>query len=207
MKKDMNEDYREEFEQEDESTAGLSDRRKKWLNILREVRSTLVTCVIVLAVVILVNLFVGRLVKVDGHSMDPNLANGELLVMDKITYDFRDPRRFEIVIFPHDDKLFIKRVIGLPGETVQIKDGRFLINGKPIKDDYGMEPIEESMYGRARRPVTLGPDEYFCVGDNRNHSGDSRLEEVGNVKRDIIQGRAVFRLLPLKRLGRLDYGE
>lgn len=174
------------------------------LRILREIRGFLVTFLILIGIVLLINIFIGRLVKVDGHSMDTTLANGDLLIMDKVTYKLRDPERNEIVIFPHGDKLYIKRVIGLPGETVQIKDGKFFIDGKELEGDHGLEAIKPDMYGRAAEPVKLGTDEYFCVGDNRNHSGDSRLQSVGNVKRDIIQGRAIFRLTPFAHFGKLN---
>ncbi len=181
-----------------------SDDDSLILRILREIRGFLITLLVLLAIVLVINIFIGRLVKVDGHSMDTTLSNGEILVMDKISYKFSDPKRYDIVIFPHEDKYYIKRVIGLPGETVQIIDGAFYINGEKLDDNHGLEPIEESMYGRAAEPVKLANDEYFCVGDNRNHSGDSRLESVGNVKRDIIDGKAIFRLTPIKRFGTLN---
>ncbi|MDO5695261.1 MAG: signal peptidase I [Eubacteriales bacterium] len=177
----------------------------KLLRRLRSIRRTLISWVVVLVVIVLINVYIGRLVRVDGHSMDPNLSHGQLLIMDKITYRFRAPKRNEIVIFPHGDKLFIKRVIGLPGETVQIRDGQFYINGQLLADKYGKEPIAQTMYGRAVHEVRLGADEYFCVGDNRNHSGDSRLDSVGNVHRDDIRGRAIFRLTPFREIGGLKY--
>lgn len=184
------------------------DSNEKIISILGQIRSTLITFLVMLAILVVINVFLGKLVKVDGHSMDNTLTHGEILVLDSITYDFRDPKRFEIVVFPHDDKLFIKRVIGLPGETIEIKNGEFYVDGVRLETDtYGNEKIKEDMYGRASKPVLLGKDEYFCVGDNRNHSGDSRLEEVGNVKRSQFVGRAIFRLYPFSKFGGLNFGE
>ena len=95
---------------------------------------------------------------------------------------------------------FIKRVIGLPGETVQIVGGRVYINGELLESDvYGNELMISA--GRASQPITLGENEYFVLGDNRNGSKDSRVEEVGNVKRSQIQGKALLRIWPLNKVG------
>jgi len=147
--------------------------------------------------------FVAQRTDVNGTSMVPTLENGDQLICDKLTYHFRDPERFEIVIFPYQyapKTYFIKRVIGLPGERVRIdEDGNIYINGKLLVEHYGAEKMEYP--GRAAQEIQLGDDEYFVLGDNRNVSEDSRYEDVGNIKRKDIIGRAVFRIYPFSKMG------
>ena len=95
---------------------------------------------------------------------------------------------------------YIKRVIGLPVETVYIdENGIIYIDGAVLPESYGREVIKNP--GRAGEIITLGPEEYFCLGDNRNNSSDSRMEDVGNIKRADIRGKAWFRLFPFERVG------
>lgn len=192
--------------QDDDNNDKMNNQAKgldKALKIVKEIKSTIIVCLLAVIVVAITNSYIARVVKVDGHSMDPNLANNEMLILNRLSYRFSEPSRFDIVVFPHDDKFYIKRIIGLPGETVQVKDGEFYINGSRLDEDYGNEPIVSYFYGRAKEPVKLGVDEYFCVGDNRNHSSDSRTKEVGNVKRDTLLGKATFRFYPFKRFGKV----
>ena len=123
-------------------------------------------------------------------------------MMDKLSYRFHDPARFDIVVFPvvrdGKEEYYIKRVIGLPGETVQIIDGYVYINGEKLDENYGAEVMNDA--GRAAEPITLGDDEYFVLGDNRNRSDDSRYENVENLKREKIVGRAWVRIWPFDRI-------
>lgn len=175
-------------------------------NIMKEIIGTVVYVAIICLVVFLVLRFVGQRTVVNGHSMDPTLANQENLIMDKISYHFNDPKRFDIVIFPGPEEngehpYFIKRVIGLPGETVQIIDGKVYIDGEELTDDvYGITDYIEQP-GIAAEPFTLGEDEYFCLGDNRPVSYDSRYEEVGPVHRSEIIGKVWIRIWPLSKFG------
>lgn len=171
------------------------------LRILKEIKSTVFMCLLAVVIVVVTNVFIAKIIKVEGHSMDTTLANGEMLILDRISYRFSEPARFDIVVFPHNTSFYIKRIIGMPGETIQIKDGEFYIDGVKLEGDHGNEPIADYFYGRTKEPVKLGADEYFCVGDNRNHSADSRTVEVGNVKRNIIMGKAIFRFYPFSRFG------
>ena len=98
-----------------------------------------------------------------------------------------------------ENEYYVKRVIGLPGETVQIIGEEIYINGELLKEDYGKEPITNP--GRAAEPITLGEDEYFVLGDNREVSLDSRYTQVGNVKRENIGGKAILRIWPLNQFG------
>ena len=147
--------------------------------------------------------FVGQRTEVIGSSMVPSLEDGNQLITDKITYRFREPQRFEIIVFPHepDNEYYIKRIIGLPGETVRIDDdGTIYINGEALEESYGYgETRPESL----REPVLLGEDEYFVLGDNREVSLDSRYPEVGNIPGSIIIGRAWLQLYPFDRFGLL----
>jgi signal peptidase I len=139
--------------------------------------------------------------------MEPTLADEDNLIVDKITYLFRDPKRTEIVVFPYRDRegvYYIKRVIGLPGETVYIdENGYVYIDGKVLKEDYIKELANDA--GIASVPVVLGEDEYFVMGDNRNNSSDSRDPSVGNIQRDQIIGKAFLRIWPLNKIGILKH--
>jgi len=151
--------------------------------------------------------YVVQSTRVDGASMETALQDGECLMIDKLTYRMRDPERFEIVIFPFEEDVFyIKRIIGLPGETVQILDGKVYIDGEPLEGDiYSEEWIENP--GRAEEPIELGENEYFLLGDNRNKSLDSRYEIVGDVELDQFVGRAFFRYYPFDQMGLLTEKE
>ena len=165
---------------------------------------TLLYLLVVLCLTYFVITFIGQRLKVEGASMESTLYNGDNLIVDKITYRFEDPKRFDIIIFPFhpENKVFIKRIIGLPGETVQIDDqGNIYINDELLMESYGKEVIRPENVGIASEPVLLGEDEYFVMGDNRNNSKDSRMETVGNVHRADIIGRAWLRILPFSKFG------
>ena len=170
---------------------------------MREILDWVIWAACVFLISFLLVHFVIQKLDVNGSSMVPTLENGEQVLMDKISYRFHEPERYDIVVFPYqykEDTYFIKRVIGLPGETVQINSlGQILIDGEPIEDPYAKEI---TLYaGVAAVPITLGDDEYFVLGDNRNVSEDSRYPDVGNIKREAIMGRAWLRIWPLKAFG------
>ena len=122
---------------------------------------------------------------------------------------FHDPERFDIIVFPFQyqaNTYYIKRIIGLPGETVQImEDGSIYINGEKLEESYGREVIQPETIGRAAEPIVLGEEEYFVMGDNRNNSSDSRTDIVGNIKREDIIGKAWLRIWPLSDFGVLKH--
>lgn len=180
-------------------------REKKKKSAIREVFGWLIYLIILVTVAFLIIHFVGERTVVSGESMVPTLQDGDNLVVDKLSYRFRNPKRFEIVVFPFQyqkDTYYIKRIIGLPGETVQIYDGIVYINGKPLKESYGNQPIRNP--GLASETITLGEDEYFVLGDNRNNSADSREPSVGNIHKKDIIGRALFRMWPIDNVGLLN---
>lgn len=170
--------------------------------IVKELFGWIVFIVVVVAASYLIVTFVGQRTEVSGSSMETTLSSGDQLIVDKISYRFRDPKRYDIVVFPYryeENTYYIKRIIGLPGETVQIVDGMVYINGSPLNEHYGNEVIEDP--GSAAEPITLGDDEYFVLGDNRNNSQDSRASNVGLIHRDELLGRAWVRILPLDQFG------
>lgn len=187
-----------------------SKRKGRGLNkVLREMISTLLYLLIVLCLTYFVINYVGQRTEVWGASMESTLNHGDNLIVDKITYRFSDPQRFDIIVFPfqyEENTYYIKRIIGLPGETVQIDlNGTIYIDGEVLEENYGREVIKPENVGIAINPVTLGADEYFVMGDNRNNSSDSRTEVVGNIHRDDIIGRAWIRIWPLSEIGILKH--
>ena len=143
---------------------------------------------------------------VDGDSMEPTLQNGENLWVEKISNRFDKLKRFDVIVFyPYgkvNGEYFIKRIIGLPGETVQIIGETIYINGDPLDEDYGKDPIIFS--GIATNELTLADDEYFVMGDNRTISFDSRYSKVGPVKKENIAGKAFLIIWPLSAFGTID---
>lgn len=170
--------------------------------IIKELFGWILFIVIVVAASYLVVTFVGQRTQVSGESMETTLSDGDHLIVDKITYRFRDPKRYDIVVFPYryeENTYYIKRIIGLPGETVQIVDGYVYINGVQLDEHYGNALIMDP--GQAAQPITLGEDEYFVLGDNRNNSQDSRSANVGVIHRDELLGRAWIRIWPIDKFG------
>ncbi|HBA68594.1 MAG TPA: signal peptidase I [Lachnospiraceae bacterium] len=175
--------------------------------VLKEILSTSIYLLIVLCLTYIVIHFVGQRTQVVGASMETTLSDNDNLIVDKLTYRFRDPKRFDIIVFPfqyEEDTYYIKRIIGLPGETVYIDgEGNIYINGELLEESYGKEVIQDA--GRAYEPVMLGENEYFVMGDNRNNSQDSRDPSVGNISRKNIIGRAWIRIWPLGKFGILKH--
>jgi signal peptidase I len=179
----------------------------KKTDLKKEVLSWIFYILFVIALTYLIITFVGQRTMVDGRSMNATLNDGDNLIVEKLSYRFGDPERFDIIVFPPQEspkEHYIKRIIGLPGETVQIDaEGKIYINGEVLEENYGLETIRNA--GRAAEPITLGDDEYFVLGDNRNNSKDSRSDAVGNVKRSSITGRAWLRIWPLSDIGFLKH--
>ena len=181
---------------------------------LKEILSTSIYLLIVLLCTYLFIQFVAQRTIVKGSSMEPTLVGtdedepdkvGDNLIVDKLSYRFGEPERFDIIVFPYrmDSKqLLIKRIIGMPGETVEVReDGFIYINGEQLMEGYGKEIIDSNHLGTVEYPITLGKDEYFVLGDNRNNSSDSRYPMVGNVHREDIIGKAWLRICPFSKIG------
>lgn len=171
----------------------------------KEILKWIVSFAIAILVALFIITFVGQRVIVDGHSMEATLQDRDSLICDKLSYRFSEPERFDIVIiYPDDTKEtnWIKRIIGLPGEEVRIdEEGNIYINGEILEENYGKEVIEDP--GIAIEPIQLGEDEYWVMGDNRNHSRDSRV--IGPVPRSNIVGKAFMRIYPFDKFGLIKH--
>lgn len=179
--------------------------------MLHELLSWILYIAIVIALTYLVITYVGQRTEVNGESMMETLYDGDNLIVDKISYRFRDPERYEIIVFPYDyetKQYFIKRIIGLPNETISIVDGKVYIDGKLLEDEvYGREIMEQDDGSLWQMdPLELGDDEYFVLGDNRNNSMDSRDPSVGVLRKDDLIGRAWIRIWPLDSFGAIKNG-
>ncbi len=173
---------------------------------LQETISFLLYVAAVVGITFLIITYVGQRTYVSGSSMENTLSDGDNLIVDKLSYRFSAPKRFDIIVFPfkyEEHVYYIKRIIGLPGETVQIVDGIIYIDGEALEEAYGREVMEGA--GLAAEPVVLGEDEYFVLGDNRNDSTDSRDPSVGNIRKGDIIGRAWVRIWPLDKIGVLKH--
>lgn len=158
---------------------------------------------VVLFFAIVVGIFFFRSVTMQEGSMEPTLSAGDKFFINQAAYKLGDPKRGDMIAFKtsasDEASIHIKRVIGLPGETIQIKDGQILIDGKVYKEGKGFPVISNP--GLAKEPVTLESGEYFVLGDNRNNSEDSRYGDIGNVNKKYITGKLWFVASPFKKLG------
>ena len=172
--------------------------------IMRELLNTAIYLLCVLGAVWLVITFVGQRTEVEGASMENTLHNGDNLIVDKLSYRFHDPERFDIIVFPfqfQDNTYYIKRIIGLPGETVTIRDGKVYINDstESLRDDFCPEtPVGD--FG----PYEVPEGCYFMLGDNRNVSKDSRYWLNPYVEKDKIIGKAFLRYWPLNKISLIE---
>lgn len=183
-----------------------SEKRKK---IIKEI---IIWVVEIIAVILLAYFLVEYAVEkttVVGESMETTLQEGDKVIINKLAYRFSKPKRFDVIVFKQSGKEHsyynIKRIIGLPGETVQIKDGVVYINGEPITEKSAVDVIKNP--GLAVEPITLEDKEYFVLGDNRNLSEDSRFANIGNVVLDDIIGKAWIRLKPFNFVNELNPAE
>jgi signal peptidase I len=203
MNNDKNDTF-SDLEAYNDTSNGKPEKKRKPLAILWDV---LIYAIIIYSCLYLIPTYVMQRTIVDGPSMENTLHNEEQLIVEKISYHLDELKRFDIIVFyPHgrkSEEYYVKRIIGLPGETIQIKGSDIYIDGEVLKEDYGKDPITYA--GLAAEPIVLGEDEYFVMGDNREVSLDSRYEEVGVVKKENIGGRAVLRIWPLKKFGLITH--
>ena len=216
----------EEVYEEEEKEEKKEKKKRSKVSIAIEIG---IYVALIFICVYIVPKYVMQRTAVSGESMEETLHDGESLLINKISYRFHDPERYDIVVFypkgkeVDDSEFYIKRVYGLPGETIQIKKNVIYINGQPIEDKYAKNPMDEE--GLAAKPYTLKDDEFFVLGDNREVSLDSRkiptkdmdkyadmytedeLEMMsedaapGPVKRSYIEGKAFLRIWPLGEFG------
>lgn len=165
---------------------------------------------IAIFIVLPIRLYIAQPFIVSGSSMDPTFANGEYLIVDEVSYRFSGPERGDVIIFrfPQDtSKFFIKRIIGLPGEVVEVIGSQVYITNDEYPNGLALDESYIANTSRAEMRIRLGDDEYFVMGDNRPASSDSRI--WGPLDRDLIIGRAFARLLPVGKFdlfpGEHDY--
>ncbi len=201
-------EQKEIVEIEDENEDDDTPKDALW-NLLKTFRNFAILALIIF----LIHEFGIQRNVVNGKSMENVLQDQDSVLVDKFSYRFSNPQRYDIVLFPYEKQngekiILIKRIIGLPGEKVCIKKGAVYINGKKLEDDYGIEPIKDSGY--AKTSIQLDDDSYFVLGDNRNNSVDSRsldrygIPVIGQVKKEKIIGKAFFRVYPFNSFGELD---
>ena len=174
-------------------TFGKTKRRIDY-ELLRVILTWTVEIVVVCLIAFAFVWCFGKRVSMIGDSMKPEIANGDITLVNRISYGIFGPGRGDVIAFQpngnENSHYYIKRVVGLPGETIEFKDGALLVNGKKIKERYSATEIED--VGIVEEPITLGSKEYFVLGDDRGSSEDSRFADVGNVKRDEIAGQVWF---------------
>ena len=162
-----------------------------------EIKDWIVSIVVAVALAMFIRTFIVELYVVDGPSMRPTLESEERLVVNKFIYRFRTPEKGEVLVFqyPRDpSRDFIKRVIATPGDTVEIREGRVLVNDQLLTEDYILEKT------RSEYPKSTVPEgRIFVMGDNRNNSEDSRFADVGFVPYDLIKGKAILVFWPISQ--------
>ncbi|MBW4658947.1 MAG: signal peptidase I [Drouetiella hepatica Uher 2000/2452] len=188
--------------------ASKPDLDKPSFRLQKSQKENLQIVAIALALAVIIRLFIAEPRFIPSDSMVPTLLIGDRLVIEKISYRFHPPTLGDIVVFepPQQlqiygyapDKAFIKRVIGTPGDIVQVKQGEVYLNSQPLTEPYTAEPPDYEM-----EPVQVPPNQLFVMGDNRNNSNDSHV--WGFLPQENVIGRAVFRFFPIDRIGRVKF--
>ena len=181
------------------------ERREKTGRLIREIIIWAVELLLVIGVAYFIVHYAVEKTTVAGESMEPILSSGDEIIINKFAYRFTDPKRFDIIVFKQNGKEHsfynIKRIIGLPGETVSIRDGYVYINNKPLKEKMNAPVMATA--GVAEEELKLDDNEFFVLGDNRNNSEDSRFTSLGNVVKEDIIGKAWIRLNPFNFVNQL----
>ena len=167
------------------------------VKVMKELREWIKSIIVAIILALIIRGFVMESFIVEGSSMMPTLTDNERVLVNKVTYKFREPKKGEIIVFPHpvyesNDTILIKRVLGLPGDKIEILQGKLYINGNEIEEDYIIN--DNQSYG----PFSVEDNTVFVLGDNRNNSIDSR--HIGFVEIDDIRGKTFFRYWPLTQV-------
>ena len=186
-----------------ELSFGRKRKRRVNYELLHEIFVWGIQIVVVCAVAYFLIYFFGQKVSIIGDSMKPNLENGYITYVNRLVYKVIKPKRGDIIAFkPNGNEsshYYVKRVIGLPGETVEYKDGAIFIDGEKLEEEYKTTKIEE--LGLLEDVIVLDYDEYFVLGDDRLNSEDSRVANIGNVKKSEIEGEVWFVISPKENRG------
>ncbi len=181
-------------------------KKKVHVPIVKEVISWSVEIVIILVIAFVFVYYIGLRTSVVGQSMSPTLENRQEILVNRFIYSITDPKPNDIVVFlPNGNEkshYYVKRIIGVPGDKVIIKDGAVYVNGELFEEEAETAAILDAEL--AEEEIVLAEDEYFVLGDNRNNSEDSRYANIGNVKKEYIIGKAWFIVSPYQDFGFLD---
>jgi len=180
------------------------ERRIEDKNYFIIVMKFIIDIAVAAGIAVFLFLYLGKTVTVSGYSMEDTLTNNDRIMLDKFTYALVDIERFDVVVFSvgEDKGEYVKRVIGMPGERIQIKNGKIYIDGKVLKESIDKAAILNA--GRAEDEILLGDNEYFVLGDNRNNSEDSRFDTIGNIKKENIIGKAWFEITGITDFGFIE---
>lgn len=175
-------------------------KKKKTVDLKKEIISWILTLAAAVAIALVIRTFIFEPVRVDGNSMLNTLRDGEIMFVTKPEYLFGDPMHGDVVIcrYPNRKPYFVKRVVGIPGDTVGITGNVVYINGEAIDETYLAD--ERNRYDHTMQPITLGENEYFVMGDHRDDSNDSRSSSVGPLMRNQIIGHVRYVLYPFNRI-------
>jgi signal peptidase I len=199
----VEEEFLEDFPDDEIETDIIKDKNEK--SIAYEILMFIRDLAFMLVIFGLFTTFIADRTSVIGDSMEPNIHDGDYFILNKISYRFSEPERFDIVVFPYNNgqSNYIKRIIGLPGEKIEVKtDGQIYINDKVLDEQFGVEIIR--IIGDQPFPIIIPDNEYFVMGDNRNDSSDSRYQDVGTIPKADIIGKAGIRIWPLSDFGTVE---
>ena len=182
----------------------FSRRRRKFnMPLFKEVMSWVIECAIVIFIAYTLVTFFGCRTTVVGNAMNDTLTNEEQILVNRFVYNVSSPKQGDVIAFlPNGNEkshYYVRSVVACPGDTVQIKDGKVYVNGEVYQEKIMVASIEDA--GVASEEIKLGDDEYFVLGDNRNNSEDSRLANIGNVKKSYIIGKAWFYFKSIGNMG------
>ena len=171
-------------------------KKKISKEMIHEIAAEVFYCIAAVLLAFVIVFLVGMKISVIGVSMEPSLQNGQEVLVNRFIYKLFSPRRGDVVVFlPNGNKnshYYLKRIIGLPGEKIQIIGGYVYVNGELLEEEEFYDKIADA--GIAENEITLGSDEYFVLGDNRNNSEDSRSGNIGNVSGEMIDGKAWYHM-------------
>lgn len=184
----------------------LYSKRPKIMKIIRSILLWILGCALMIGLAYLIIEYAMEKTTMMGNSMNTTLNDGDKIIINKIVYWRNDPKRYDVIVFKQSgeehDYYNIKRVIGIPGDTIEIVSGYIYINGEKYEEEITLEPMH--LAGLAAEPIELQANEYFVLGDNRNNSEDSRFANIGLIVREDIVGKAWLRLSPFSIIDKIN---
>lgn len=178
-------------------------RKKVNVSLVKNILNWILSVALVIYIAFVFVYYIGQKTTVIGPSMSTTLEDGQQILINRFLYKISEPKANDVIVFlPNGNEKshpYVKRVIAVPGDTIQIKDGAVYVNGQLFTEEITVAAIE--VPGLAEEEITLGEDEYFVLGDNRNNSEDSRYANIGNIKEEYIIGKAWFVISPIKKFG------